>query len=231
MLRLSIVKWLCGFTFGFLVCLTKPHSRGGLANPTTSLDPSTGAMRPEDGPLRVDPAYLSDERDVAALRAAMATAHALLEESRQRDGLWYLELFPGLPFNYCLAADYFSLYARLFAAPYYHACGTCQMGEAAAPVMTTARAVVGTNGSGEGAAAAAASSSSGGEYSKRVKRSTAVVDAELRVHGVTGLRIADASVFPAIPSGPVAAVCMAVGEGAACLLLSKQRELATAMPL
>ena len=43
---------------------------------------------------------------------------------------------------------------------------------------------------------------------------TAVVDDELRVLGVKRLRVADASVMPHIPSGPVAATCMAVGVAA-----------------
>lgn len=38
-----------------------------------------------------------------------------------------------------------------------------------------------------------------------------VVDDELKVKGVHGLRVADASVFPWIPTAPIAGVCMAVG--------------------
>ena len=45
-----------------------------------------------------------------------------------------------------------------------------------------------------------------------------VVDAELRVHGVDGLRVADASVFPAIPRGNTHAPAMMVGEKAADLI-------------
>jgi choline dehydrogenase len=48
-----------------------------------------------------------------------------------------------------------------------------------------------------------------------------VVDSCLRVRGVGSLRIADASVFPTIPSGPIAAICMAVGLYAAELLTTK----------
>jgi choline dehydrogenase len=46
----------------------------------------------------------------------------------------------------------------------------------------------------------------------------AVVDAELRVHGVEGLRIADASVMPTIPSGNTNAPSIMIGEFASQLI-------------
>jgi choline dehydrogenase-like flavoprotein len=45
-----------------------------------------------------------------------------------------------------------------------------------------------------------------------------VVDPELRVHGVVGLRVADASVFPRIPHGNTHAPSVMVGEKAAEML-------------
>ncbi len=48
--------------------------------------------------------------------------------------------------------------------------------------------------------------------------SDGVVDPELRVHGVTGLRVADASVFPTIPHGNIHAPSLLVGEKAAELI-------------
>jgi choline dehydrogenase len=48
--------------------------------------------------------------------------------------------------------------------------------------------------------------------------SASVVDSQLRVHGVTGLRVADASVMPSIPSAPTAATVYAVAERAAELI-------------
>jgi choline dehydrogenase len=62
----------------------------------------------------------------------------------------------------------------------------------------------------------------------------AVVDAELRVHGVEGLRIADASVMPTIPSANTNATTIMIGEFASRLIVAgakKAREfVATATP-
>ena len=48
---------------------------------------------------------------------------------------------------------------------------------------------------------------------------TAVVDSQLRVHGIKGLRIADCSVMPIIPSGNTNAPAIMVGEKAADMIL------------
>lgn len=50
-----------------------------------------------------------------------------------------------------------------------------------------------------------------------------VVDPRLRVHGVTGLRVADASVFPTIPSGNTNAPSIMVGEKAADIIRKDAR--------
>jgi choline dehydrogenase len=50
-----------------------------------------------------------------------------------------------------------------------------------------------------------------------------VVDARLRVHGVPGLRVADASVFPNVTSGNINAPAIMVGEKAADLILEDNR--------
>ena len=47
-----------------------------------------------------------------------------------------------------------------------------------------------------------------------------VVDPLLRVHGVKGLRVADASVMPQITSGNTNAPCVMIGERCAQFILS-----------
>jgi choline dehydrogenase len=50
-------------------------------------------------------------------------------------------------------------------------------------------------------------------------RPDAVTDPQLHVHGVTGLRIADASVMPVIPNAPPHATVLAIAEKAASLII------------
>jgi choline dehydrogenase len=58
----------------------------------------------------------------------------------------------------------------------------------------------------------------------------AVVDPQLRVRGVAGLRIADASVMPAIPNAHTNATVLAIAERAAGLISQPARPAASGAP-
>ncbi|TIX64338.1 MAG: alanine-phosphoribitol ligase, partial [Mesorhizobium sp.] len=57
------------------------------------------------------------------------------------------------------------------------------------------------------------------------KDALAVVDSQLRVHGISGLRVADASVMPTVPSGNTNAPAIMVGERAADFLRRSRNDL------
>jgi choline dehydrogenase-like flavoprotein len=60
------------------------------------------------------------------------------------------------------------------------------------------------------------------------KETDGVLDGKLRVHGVSGLRVVDASVFPRIPGFFIASAVYMIGEKAADLILADARATASA---
>ena len=150
--------------YSIVFSMLQPHSRGSVR--LASSDPTAAPL--------IDPAFLTDERDVAfmlqAARAAreVGSADAL---ASWRDA----EVIPGPG---AVSDEEMLAYLRHGVGTYFHPVGTCRMG---------------TDGD-------------------------AVTDTELRVHGVEGLRVADASVMPSLPAANPNASVLAIAEQAADLI-------------
>ena len=128
---------------------------------------------PFDPPL-IDPAFLTDERDVDRMVTGLRMAREV-GAAPALDGVRDAEEFPGLGAE---STTVLAQYVRDTVTPYFHPVGTCRMGI-------------------DGAA---------------------VVDPELRVHAVAGLRVADASVMPSIVAANTNATVLAIAERAAAIL-------------
>lgn len=151
-----------GYSIG--VSVMTPASRG-----TVRL----ASARPDAAPL-LDPNFLGDDRDLAALVAGLELGRAI-GRAAPLDAWRAAELAPGAQL-----ADAAGLrgYVRRTVGSYFHPVGTCAIGD--------------------------------GELG--------VVDSALRVRGLAGLRVADGSVMPSIPSANTSATVYAIGERAAELI-------------
>jgi choline dehydrogenase-like flavoprotein len=151
---------LKGHGYSIHTCVLRPESRG-----TVRLSSGDAAK----GPV-IDPNFLSDERDIAVLRAGVRLVERMVATSPLADYVGE----DRHPVDY---ADDAALEAmiRERADTVYHPVGTCRMGSDDA----------------------------------------AVVDPTLKVRGVEGLWVADASIMPRLVSGNTNAPSMMIGERAA----------------
>ncbi len=158
---------IAGDVFAVSPGLMRAHSVGELT--LRSADP---AVAP-----RIDPRYLSDPRDLAALVAGLDRIFDLAGTLSYRALIDH----PVAPDRRLSGAEA-EEFVRRSCATFFHTAGTCSMG-----------------------------------YGP-----DAVVDSELRVHGVEGLRVADASVMPVLPSCNTNAPVVALAERAAALIRGEE---------
>ena len=186
-----------------------PLYRRPADSPPASSSPSP-SPRLRDFRVEVDPAYLSDPGDLVALRAGWDAAGAVLGERHPRDG-W--EVLPGFLYRRLAGLmprggggdrGWFERYAADFACPYYHWCGTCAMGGSDTAAERGGGGTEDDVGRGEGRTGS--------------DDPTSVLDDRLRVRGIRGLRVCDASAFPRCPSVPTALMCAGFGCAAAVVI-------------
>ncbi|MDV2478021.1 glucose-methanol-choline oxidoreductase [Rhodococcus zopfii] len=156
-----------GDVFAVSPGLMRAHSVGELT--LQSADP---AVAP-----RIDPRYLSDPRDLAALVSGLDRIFDLADTASYRALIEH----PAAPDRRLSGADA-EEFVRTSCATFFHTAGTCSMG-----------------------------------YGP-----DAVVDSDLRVHGVEGLRVVDASVMPVLPSCNTNAPVIALAERAAALIRGEE---------
>lgn len=154
---------LDGDVFAVSPGLMRSTSVGTLT--VTSLDPGARPV--------IDPAYLTEERDLAALVESVDFIRELADTAAYRR-LIRRPLSP----DRRLGPREVRAFVRLSCGTFFHPCGTAAMGT--------------------------------DEH--------AVVDPALRVNGITGLRVADASVIPVIPTCNTQAPVVAIAERAADLI-------------
>lgn len=153
-------------TFQIHVTLMQVYSRGKLSLISSS---ATDAPRLEFN-------YLSDPRDITAMRAGVWLVRELAQQKPLAPFV-LSEIAPGFDIDTDQKID---SYIRKSLITAYHPSSTCSMGPAFNPL--------------------------------------AVVDPDLRVHGVTNLRIADASIMPKIVNVNTNATTIMIAERAADLI-------------
>mmetsp|Transcript_23163 Transcript_23163/g.21054 ORF Transcript_23163/g.21054 Transcript_23163/m.21054 type:complete len:288 (+) Transcript_23163:794-1657(+) len=250
LLTLGIVKYLCSFVFGFLVCNVQPHSKGKL---------STSVNSSNEVDINISLNYCEDERDVKILINGVNKSRQLLNDFIDKDdSFMFVELFPG-PFTWCILrwlGITIHLYIRWFVYTYFHACGTCSMPKKYQRVDVDFDHAIEVENNIDSNIDSIVNNhvdSKINSYidsklddkkdsnidSKTDSKSTnyqilnesdnyvtstsdASVDSELKVLGIENLRIADASVIPHLPTGPIAATCMAIGLAVGELVNNKK---------
>ncbi|GAB5535652.1 MAG: GMC family oxidoreductase N-terminal domain-containing protein [Rubricoccaceae bacterium] len=163
-----------GFSLG--PTLVRPRSRGAL---------TLASSDPFDHP-HIDPNYLADPADAAALVAGIRIAREIVAQPAL-DSFRGEEIRPSASATTDTDLD---AYVRETCETLYHPVGTCRMGA----------------------------------------DDDSVVDLDLRVRGVDGLRVVDASIMPTIPNGNTNAPVLMIAEKAADRILTSTASSTVGLP-
>lgn len=160
---------LKGHGFILVALLLRPESRGSV---------TLRSSDPLDAP-RIQPNYLADERD----RAALLRGTRLVRQITATPPLAQLRRTERLPGDEAQSDDELLAAIRTYAENGDHPVGTARMGRDA----------------------------------------MAVVDERLRVHGLRGVRVVDASIMPTVPGGNTNTPTIMIAERAADLIKADQK--------
>ena len=118
-------NWILSkFTKQVLVCLLNPESIGSVT--VRRKKASDGRCKHNalsDFDIQVDPAYLSNERDLERIQMSWNVLNRITPIWFQRT----LEIMPGAPYKWIFRSNHLKRYISDFALPYYHWSGTCAM--------------------------------------------------------------------------------------------------------
>ena len=164
------VKKIIANTYGIVVILGKPTSRGRLR---------LASSNPDDQAL-IDPNYYATEEDMQTMINGVLAAKKMAGSDSLRE--WGNRLL--IPATRSNKESTLKKWIAGAAMTTFHFCGTCTMGD----------------------------------------EDTAPVNTDLSVKGLTGLRVADASVIPVIPVSALNAPSMMIGYRAVDFILADQAE-------
>mmetsp|Transcript_14362 Transcript_14362/g.17739 ORF Transcript_14362/g.17739 Transcript_14362/m.17739 type:complete len:373 (+) Transcript_14362:176-1294(+) len=166
---------------------------------------STGSVElqsssPAEDPI-IDPKLLSDPADVEDLMEGMDNLYKILG-NRNFQEYSRFEEYPGprycrMPWSHLKAPSKSFIKDNTIA--HSHPTGTCRMGPVAGLTDLERKKLK--------------------DLGYRNPDTGTVLSSNLKVHGVNGLRVADASIIPRCNRGPTNSLCMAIGSKAAELIL------------